>query len=311
MLAGQRPSGSRAGRPERLLPGHGRLRRSTDTYGFPQGSPGQVIGATSSGFEVDLEAVYDDAMAGEGQAELAVRRLEGGRARRSRTSITAIRQGARRRGRVHGLRAGARRSLRGRRAPLGRRARRAPRGRSHARRGHHGQDALLRRESGGQVGDSRRASSPTAPRFVVDRHPEARRGRHRCTRVCSSEGADREGRRATPSSTVDHDAPAARRGATTAPRICCTGRSVTVHRRAGDAEGLDGRARSASASISAPARGRSRREELERIEDLVNGKILENAPIETEVLPIAEAKDKRRDRHLRGEVRRCRAHADA
>ncbi len=60
-------------------------------------------------------------------------------------------------------------------------------------------------------------------------------------------------------------------------------------RRAGDAEGLARRGPTACGSTSRTAR-RSAPEEIARIEDLVNAKVLTDAPVLTEVLPIDEAR---------------------
>ena len=136
-------------------------------------------------------------------------------------------------------------------------------------------------ESGGQVGD--RGDDPTARAAARRRrrHAEAARRPRRPPAARSSEGAIDGGRDGATSRSTTRAA--RRRGATTPRRTSCTGRSArcsasTRSRRARSS------ARIASASTSRTA-SRSRREEIRAIEDLVNEKILTDAPVATEVLP--------------------------
>ena len=150
-------------------------------------------------------------------------------------------------------------------------------------------------------GASRRASRSTT-----------RRSRSRassCTTGSVEQGALARRRRGAPRGRPR--APHGARAATTRRRTSCTGRSARC-----SASTRSRRARSsgptACASTSRTASALTR-EEIARDRGPVNEKVLADAPVLTEVLPIDEAQEARRDGDLRGEVRRrrARAHDDA
>ena len=139
-------------------------------------------------------------------------------------------------------------------------------------------------ESGGQVGDRSRRRSRTARARAVRLphqrrgHAEAARGPRRAPRR-GARAASVEGRREACTLDVDHARRTATRRNHSATHLLHWALRTVLGEQA-HAEGLARRARPPALRLLA-RQGRSRRRSSQRIEDLVNEKVLTDAPVET------------------------------